>query len=235
MSDYYDEPQTVDNDSDDDTIDDDSGNGDDSDNDDDLDDHVDDRMEITPENLAYYRAYDIKKIKKILLEQNKYIGDVSTKACSVCLEDLSDVQTEIIQTECNHFFCVDCIVAVLKDENLTPNTCPNCRKKAFECLDIRADPKLLSFVESSLPQWIDRIDDGTECPCCRKSLNSFLAVVETVCKHTFCVGCITKHLIETRNTCPVVGCETKHPFEFTRRIPKNRDEVNFLRTLNQRP
>ena len=74
---------------------------------------------------------------------NNYIN----KNCSICLDEHSNYKTD-----CNHFFCFDCLITWInefKDKTSTPS-CPNCKKKfdIFELL--RLDIYSNKFLNSEL-------------------------------------------------------------------------------------
>ena len=47
----------------------------------------------------------------------------SAKLCCICFEDLQDIQNNLSITNCNHYFCTNCLIKTMKYNN----KCPLCR------------------------------------------------------------------------------------------------------------
>jgi hypothetical protein len=84
--------------------------------------------------------------------------------CSICLEDLCNF---VIETPCNHFFCLKCLKDWQNKEILDnlPLTCPNCRKIIPKIQD---DKSILNEGYITLPSNSEEdiiIEQESQCCC----------------------------------------------------------------------
>ncbi|XP_031254459.1 uncharacterized RING finger protein C2A9.04c-like [Pistacia vera] len=80
-----------------------------------------DRILSVSSIVPRFRAADKDAIRK--LEKVKVQDLMSTTQCTVCLEELKDVNLEVVRMSCSHLYHEECIVKWLE----TNCTCPLCR------------------------------------------------------------------------------------------------------------
>ena len=95
-----------------------------------LDELVNEVIENAQINIALrlsneiYKNYERKPEQKINIKSHKYKLNDSKDNCSICINEL-EVNQDVIELECKHIYCEDCIT----EWTLYNNSCPTCRKK----------------------------------------------------------------------------------------------------------
>uniref|UniRef100_A0A6C0J0M9 RING-type domain-containing protein n=1 Tax=viral metagenome TaxID=1070528 RepID=A0A6C0J0M9_9ZZZZ len=83
-------------------------------------------LDISPENKVIRLkniTNDINTIKNKLTDLTERISELSSKSCSICLDNISDP----IVLECTHVYCGKCLMTLLNVKTNTDYRCPECR------------------------------------------------------------------------------------------------------------
>ena len=96
-----------------------------------LDELVNEVIENAQMNVALrlsneiYKNYERKPDQKINIKSHKYkLNNDSKDNCSICINEL-EVNQDVIELECKHIYCEDCITEWTRYKNI----CPVCRHK----------------------------------------------------------------------------------------------------------
>jgi ERCC4-related helicase len=84
------------------------------------------QLDIPAENKALRLKNinnDIKNIDSKLNDLKERISELSSKCCSICLDNISDP----IVLECTHVYCGKCLMALLNIKTSSDYKCPECR------------------------------------------------------------------------------------------------------------
>ena len=84
------------------------------------------QLDIAPENKAHRLkniTNDINNIKNKLADLTDRITELSSKSCSICLDNISDP----IVLECTHIYCGKCLMSLLNINTKERYKCPECR------------------------------------------------------------------------------------------------------------
>jgi hypothetical protein len=104
-------------------------------------------QELLQEDTIYTRDY-FKQLRLVLETGHLETGQLDI-ICGICLDTL--VHSQIIQTNCNHTYCYDCVggyAESIKDKTCRPN-CPTCRGiwEELTCYDEETKNNMITMME----------------------------------------------------------------------------------------